>query len=218
MNAILVFGAGGHAREVRYLCGRAKRRIVGFFVEEEYLEDRQLYGLPVFASLNEVEAAIAASPHLRIEALCAGVGDSRLKERFAHVANRLGVPVAEAIIHPGVEVDPSNQIGAGSIICAGVTMTVDIRIGRHVVVNRNATIGHGAVIEDFVTIGPGVNVSGDVRIEEGAMVGTGTSLRERVTVGPWSLVAGGAFVASDVASSSRVGGVPARPLSDTSRD
>ena len=41
---------------------------------------------------------------------------------------------------------------AGSITCVGSTLTVDISIGKHVIINPDCTIGHDCIIEDFVTL------------------------------------------------------------------
>jgi len=57
-----------------------------------------------------------------------------------------------------------------------------------------------------------VMVSGGVQIGRSCYLGAGGSIREGVVIGNGSMIAMGAAVTSNVATSSTVGGVPARPL------
>ena len=79
---------------------------------------------------------------------------------FEKISNS-GVRFA-TIVDPSVILSKSVSIGEGTIICAGTIATVDISIGKHVIINLDCTLGHDDVIGDFVTICPSVNVSGNV--------------------------------------------------------
>ncbi len=80
------------------------------------------------------------------------------------------------IVDPSVILSKRVVIGEGTIICAGTIVTVDISIGKHVIINLDCTLGHDDVIEDFVTIYPSVNVSGNVRVGECSEIGTGVQI------------------------------------------
>ena len=204
MNTVLIWGCGGHAREVNYLCELLGVRVAGFLDERPEMQGRVVDGITVLGRLHD-------ALHLRSEAsvICAGVGDPALRKRFSLETQRLGFCHSRPMVHPQVHVSQLSSIGQGSVICAGVTMTVNVRIGAHVVVNRNATLGHDVTVGDFSTISPGVCVSGNVEVGEGAYLGTGSSLREKLRVGEWSVVGGGAFVLEDVPPRTLVAGVPA---------
>lgn len=68
------------------------------------------------------------------------------------------------MIHPSVIYSERVEFGEGCIICAGNIITVDIKIGNHVIVNLDCTIGHDAKIGDYSTVLPSVNISGFVEL------------------------------------------------------
>ena len=159
-------------------------------------------GLPVsdeeetFAN-GEVEHAVIA------------IGEPGLRRRIAErlESHSIDCPV---LIHPKtLQSRDSVVIGAGSIICAGTILTVDIRVGRHVHLNLDCTVGHDAVIQDYVTMSPGVHISGNVTIGAGAFLGTGSCVLENLNIGEGAVVGGAALVNRDVPPNVTVVGVPA---------
>ena len=63
-------------------------------------------------------------------------------------------------VHPSATFGARTQVGEGAVVCAGVVISNNVRLGRHVHVNPNATIGHDAVLHEFVSINPAAVVSG----------------------------------------------------------
>src|SRR5690606_21445806 len=115
-------------------------------------------------------------------------------------------------MHPAATLGGDVEVGPGTVICAGVRITTNIRIGRHVHVNLNSTVGHDTLVEDFVTINPLAAISGDVVLRRGVMVGTTACINQGIEVGVDGVVGSGAAVVRDVESGTTVVGVPARPL------
>ncbi len=103
-------------------------------------------------------------------------------------------------------------MGEGTIITAGNILTVDIKIGKHVMVNLDCTIGHDTVIEDFCSIMPSANISGNVKLEEGAYIGTGTQIINKIVIGKYSIIGAGAVVIRDIPARCTAVGVPAKPI------
>lgn len=82
------------------------------------------------------------------------------------------------------------SIGEGTIIGARTIATVDIKIGKHVIINLDCTLEHDDVIEDFVTIYPSVNLSGNVIVGECCELGTGIQVnkeRKSLKTRSWEL-------------------------------
>lgn len=102
------------------------------------------------------------------------------------------------------------EIGQGSIICPGVMVTVNVKIGDFCLVNLNCTIGHNVKIADFSSIMPGANISGDVTIGKGVLIGTGAQILQGIKVGDNSKIGAGAVVTKDVEPGTTVIGVPAK--------
>ena len=104
------------------------------------------------------------------------------------------------------------EIGEGSIICAGNILTVDIQIGKHVIINLDCTVGHDAVLHDFVTLYPSVNVSGITDIGECVELGTGMQIIQGKKVGAGSIVGAGAVVVKDIPDKCVAVGSPAKAI------
>ena len=204
---LYVFGAGGSGREVAWLAEQSW----GSEVEIEFLVDipdyprkdinghriRLIKEVTPDSSARIVIAVGAPSARRRIATLCAATG---LQEAV--------------IVHPRAEISNSVELEHGTIICAGVILTTNIRIGRHVHINLDCTVSHDSVIGDFATLSPGVHVSGHVHIGQGAFIGTGANLINGsadapLVIGNDAVIAAGACVTKSVDDGALVAGVPA---------
>jgi sugar O-acyltransferase (sialic acid O-acetyltransferase NeuD family) len=202
---LLILGCGGFAREVFWAAGNGASRPGGQRYDVRGFVDRQpgdgpFYGLPVWVLADAPADAFV---------LCGIGGSPEIKQRVMEEADQHGRGPAPALVFDGVPIGPNVTMGAGTIVCAGNILTVDITIGRHVAINLDCTVGHDVVIGDFATISPGVHVSGNVKIGTGAFIGTGASIIEGVTIGEYAVVGAGAVVTKDVPALSLVAGVPA---------
>lgn len=201
---LVIWGCGGHAREVNLLCEQIGHEVIGFLDERPEMKGLIVDGIPVLGDSEDIIELCG-----EIEVVCAGVGDPALKKRFAEKSINSGFRIAGPLIHPSIYVSKMNRLGISSVICAGSVLTVNIQIGNFVIINRITNVGHDVVIGDFATVAPGVNISGNVSIGEGAYIGTGTSIREKVRVGAWAIIGGGAFVNCDIPGKTLYAGVPA---------
>jgi acetyltransferase-like isoleucine patch superfamily enzyme len=104
------------------------------------------------------------------------------------------------------------NIGEGCIICAGTILTVDFKLGNHVIVNLDCTIGHDAVLKDFVTLYPSVNISGYTVLEECVEMGTGSQIIQGLKVGDGTIVGAGSVVVKELPSECTAVGSPAKPI------
>ena len=109
------------------------------------------------------------------------------------------------------------QLGEGAILCPFVTLTSNIRIGRHFHANLYSYVAHDCVIGDFVTFAPGAMCNGNIVIEDHAYIGTGAVIKqgkpgEPLVIGRGATVGMGAVVTKSVPPGATVVGNPARPL------
>jgi sugar O-acyltransferase (sialic acid O-acetyltransferase NeuD family) len=110
------------------------------------------------------------------------------------------------------------SIGTGSILCPFVTITSNIRIGKHFHANLYSYVEHDCVIGDYVTFAPGVHCNGNIVIEDHAYIGSGAVIKQGkpgrpLVIGRGAVVGMGAIVTKDVAPGTTVVGNPARQLS-----
>ncbi len=201
---LIIWGCGGQARELILLCEQIGLEVIGFLDERPDMKGKVIDDVPVLGDIEDI-----GEMRGMVKIVCAGVGDPELKKRFSMKTIRAGFDLAEPLVHPSVYISKRNSIGMGSVICDGTTLTINVRIGSHVIINRGCNIGHDTTIGDFTTISPGVNISGNVTIEEGVFFGTGASASEKLHIGAWSIIGGGAFVNNDVKAEALFAGVPA---------
>ncbi|KQU19319.1 acetyltransferase [Bacillus sp. Leaf75] len=205
MKKIVIWGCGGHAREVNHLCDYSNYEVAGFLDERSEMKGKMIDDVPVLGDLHDIY-----SLKDKIKIVCAGVGDPALKKRFAIKTMNAGFEIADTLVHPSVYISKRNTLGLGSVICEGTILTTNVHVGNFVIINRGSNISHDNTITDYVTIGPGVNIAGNVTVGEGAYIGIGSSIRERINIGAWSVIGGGAFVKTDVPAKTLYVGVPAQ--------
>lgn len=206
---IAIFGVGGFGREVRWLIDdinavQPRWDFVGYF--DDHSEPRKIGSRAYLGSLGELNAWDGSL------GVVFAVGDPVLKRRLVSAVHnpRVWFPT---LIHPSCQIGiPVSSIGDGSIVCAGVMITVDVQIGRHVILNLGCTVGHDTVIRDYASFMPTVNISGDVVIGEAVYVGTGASIVNRVEIGDGTVVGAGAVVVRSLPAHCTAVGAPAKPI------
>lgn len=113
-------------------------------------------------------------------------------------------------VHPTATFGAQTQLSEGVVVCAGVAVSTNVRLGRHAHVNPNATIGHDAVLHDFVSVNPAATVSGEVEIGQETLIGAAATILQNLTVGERVIVGAGAVVTKHVPSDVVVTGVPGK--------
>jgi sugar O-acyltransferase (sialic acid O-acetyltransferase NeuD family) len=207
---ILVYGAGGFAREVAWLvetCGEPYR-CIGFIDDDEALHGESLNDYPVMG----LDTAFERYPGA---AVVPALGNPGARQVVMQKAIATGFST-ETVIHPKTERSAWLDVGAGTVICAGCTLTTNIALGEYVQINLHCTIGHDAILDDYVTLAPGVHVSGCVHIERSAYIGTGAVIingtrNEPIIIGARAIVGAGACVTKSIPADTTAVGVPAKP-------
>lgn len=138
-----------------------------------------------------------------------GIGSPRVRRIVAERYDAASFQAA-VLLHPTATHGFDVSIGNGTVICAGVRLTTNIAVGRHVHLNLNATVGHDTTLGDFVSVNPLASVSGDCVLEDDVLIGVAGVVLNGVTVGKGSTVGGSACVVRDVPPGVVVKGVPAR--------
>lgn len=210
MKKIAIFGAGGFGREVKWLIDDINGLnpvwdFIGYFDDDfsHVTNIDPLLFLGGMAELNAWKEELA---------VVFAVGNPLVKRKIFQKINNLAI-IYPKLIHPNVCMGKSNvQIGEGAIICAGNIITVDINIGKHVILNLSCTVGHDTIIGDFASFMPAVNISGEVNIGEAVYAGTGAKIINRLEIGAETIVGAGAVVAKSLPARCTAVGIPAKPV------
>ena len=211
-----IYGASGCGRGVLPVADRMLRDQYGqgeyqlVFIDDS-LAGQTLNGRRVL-SYREFGRLKAPS-----RALCIAISDSRIRRRLAERCTMDGVPVFSVMSSSACILDDV-QMGEGAFLAPFVTLTSNIRIGRHFHANLYSYVEHDCVIGDFVTFAPSVHCNGSVVIEDHAYLGSGCILRQGrpgapLVIGAGAVVGMGAVVTRSVPPGITVAGNPARPLS-----
>lgn len=217
MKKIFIVGAGGCGRDAVWLLerineaavkkdGKREWDIVGFIDDDSSLHGRQIDNYPIVGGC-EYLAFISEEVYAVI-----AIGASKVKKAVVQKLAVLKNIRFATVIDPSVILSDRVHIEEGCIICAGTILTVDVRIGNHVLINLDCTIEHDDVIEDYVSIYSSVNVSGNVTIGAECEIGTGVQIIQGKTIGEQAVVGAGAVVVKDIPARCTAVGNPAKPI------
>ncbi len=206
MKDLIIIGAGGFGREVSWLVERINAvspqwNLLGFVDDNPEIQSKIIDGYKVISKIDELNNYPDAY------VVCCIANTAVRKKIVGKVHN----PFA-TLVDPCAILSSKVEIGEGSVVCANIVATVDIKIGKHNIIDVSSTIGHDAVLEDFVTLYPSVNVSGNTLIKNGVELGTGTQVIQGLTVGENTIVGAGAVVTRDLPDNCTAVGAPAKAI------
>lgn len=211
MRKLYIIGAGGFGRETAWLAERINKEkqtweIRGFIDDNEAIQRTVCGGYPVLGGLEYLQG-------LTYEVWCVcAVGNAVVRKKIIERLGKADHIRFATLTDPKADISGRVSVGEGSIICAGNIITVDIRIGRHNIINLDCTVGHDAVLDDFVTLYPSVNVSGQVKIGQCTEIGTGAKIIQGKRIGDRTVIGAGAVVIKSIEKPGTYVGIPARKV------
>ena len=211
---IVVIGAGGFAREVKWLIEEIDRATPGWSFAGYVVSDLARVGDQDSRAQILGDYSWLWANRGQFDGLAIGIGTPATRLKLSReLLREFPAEVWPPLIHPNVRFDASSsEVGPGVLLCAGTVGTVNLKLRPFALVNLACTLGHEAEIGEGCVLNPTVNVSGGVVMEEGVLVGTGAQVLQYLRLGANSTVGAGSVVTKDVAPGTTVVGIPAKPL------
>lgn len=206
-DAVLVIGAGGHAKVCIELL-RAMGHEVGWAIGA----DHELACLDVEVLCGDDNIAKAHAAGVRRAFIA--IGDNRRRFALAEALRPLDFEWVTAI-SPRACVSPTARLGRGVAVMAGAVINAEACIGDFAIVNTNCSIDHDCIIGAGAHVAPGTALAGRVNVGETAFLGVGSRVIPNITIGAGSIVGAGATVIRNVCANRKVVGTPARDASSS---
>jgi sugar O-acyltransferase (sialic acid O-acetyltransferase NeuD family) len=220
MKRFAIFGASGCGRGVMPLVREQLQADLSAGLADLVFVDDQ----PIASVLNGQRVLTyadwlsepATSRHINV-----AIANGQVRQKLVQRCADDGVQFFEVRSTNVVQLDDV-QLGEGAVLCPFVTLTSNVRIGKHFHANLYSYVEHDCVIGDFVTLAPGVHCNGNVHIEDHAYIGAGAVIKHGLLgspliIGKGAVVGMGAVVTKSVPPGVTVVGNPARPLSKHQR-
>jgi acetyltransferase-like isoleucine patch superfamily enzyme len=204
---VVIFGAGGAAREVRWLIEEINRiepkfEFLGYLVADvRHAGD--------FDSRNLILGDFAWLEHHQNAADGIIIAPGSPKVRLATadlIAARFSWIHFPSVVSPDIRIHrDSCTVGEGVIISVGVTGTINTHFEPFAVVGVGSTIGHEARIGRGSVLESGVHIAGGVVIGAGVEIGMGATVLPFVQIGDGARIGAGTIVGKDVPAGATVG-------------
>jgi sugar O-acyltransferase (sialic acid O-acetyltransferase NeuD family) len=215
MRRYAIFGASGCGRGVMPLARQQLQQSLSLGTADlVFVDDKppspMVNGCRVLA-YEQWLAEPATSRHV-----CIAISDSQMRQQLVKRCAADSVEFFEVRAANVVEMDEV-KLGEGAVLSPFVTLTSNIRIGRHFHANLYSYVEHDSVIGDFVTFAPGVQCNGNVVVEDHVYIGAGALIKQGrpgapLVIGRGAVVGMGAVVTKSVPAGVTVVGNPAQVM------
>jgi len=207
MKNIIIYGAGGFGREVKVLIkqinqSEAKYNIVGFVDDNPDLFGKVIDGTPVLGGIDyllnykeQVLVAVALVQNFKKELV-----DKLKRNEFINFCN---------LFHPAIYWDDTNVIGEGNILCHGMNVTCNVKIGSFNIFNGRVGVGHDVKIGDFNLFGPNSFIAGEVSIGNFNSFAMNSSIIQQKSVGDYNRINLNSVIVRNIGHEGVYFGIPA---------
>lgn len=212
---LVIVGAGEFAEiAYEYFSYDSEYTVVGFAVEEKYIQQRELRGLPIIEFEN-IETIFSPKKYETFVAVTYAQLN-RIRTRLFQACKKKGYRCA-TFVSPYAFVWHNVKLGENTFIFEDNTVQYNVDIGNNVILWSGNHIGHRTVIEDNCWLTSHDVVSGFCKIGKNSFLGVNTSLGDQVCLAEDTVLGAGAMTVKDLTEPGCVYvGSPAKKLPKTS--
>jgi sugar O-acyltransferase (sialic acid O-acetyltransferase NeuD family) len=179
-RAVLLVGAGGHARAcIDVIENEGRFKIGGLIGQREEIGSRIL-GYPVLGGDADLERLRSEYTHALI-----AVGQIKSPEpriRLFELARRSGYEFP-TIVSPRAHVSRHATVGIGTIVMHGAIVNAGATVGCNCILNSQSLVEHDSVIGDHCHVATAAAINSGVRIGTASFIGSHSTVRQLVRIG-----------------------------------
>lgn len=201
---MILFGASGHGK------------VIIDILELNGIDDIAIWDDNATSPVWDYETSKPSIATLADEPIIISIGSNEARKK---VVERLPSDANYIVaIHPQAVLARTVSIDNGTVIMGGVVINPDTKIGKHCIINTNASVDHDCVIGNYVHISPNVALCGNIEIGEGTHIGADTVVIPGKKIGKWCVIGAGSVIIEDVPDYSTVVGNPGRVIKNSKKD
>lgn len=215
-NKVIIFGnAEISVVNHFYLTHDSPYEVVAFTVDESYIREDTLCGLPVVPFEN-VETLYSPTDHQM--SIVLGIRDvNHLRAKKYAEGKKKGYRYinyvsSKAITWPGL------NIGDNTYIFENTIVQPFAKIGSNVFVSTGCLVGHNSELKDHCFVSAGVTVLGNVSVGPYCVLGANATVLDGIAVGEECIVGAGALITKNTSNGSVYIGPQAERLSRSSKE
>jgi sugar O-acyltransferase (sialic acid O-acetyltransferase NeuD family) len=194
MSAVLLVGAGGHARAcIDVIETEGRFKIAGLVGRSEEVGARIL-GYPVLGSDTDLCRLQAEHAYALIAVGQIKTPDPRM--RLFELVRQSGYELP-VFVSPHAHVSRHATLGAGTIVMHGAVVNAGAVVGRNCIINSQSLVEHDAVIGDHCHIATAAAINSGVRIDSATFIGSNSTVRQLIHIGTRCLIGMGQRVLAD---------------------
>lgn len=208
MKELFIVGSGGFGKQVIEIVEKINEinktfKLVGLIDDNQSLIGNEVLGYKIIGTTDHLKEFSYNNKVYGIIAIAEG-------NFRRQISKKLDCVQWVNLIHPNAMVSKYVSIGKGNIICAGVVINPECKLGDHCHINIGTTLGHDVSMLDYVTVMPGSRISGNVTLKTNSMVGTGSTIIQGLIIEESVVLGAGAVVTKNTIPNSVYIGVPAK--------
>lgn len=200
---IIVIGAGGHSRSIIDVLECAGFAIAGI-VHNKPQENHP--AMPAYPFLGT--DADLPQLHQRFARAVIGIGQIKSAEprkKMFNLLNAYGFDLP-TIIAPDAYVSRTARLGKGVMVMRQALINANAQVNDNCIVNTKALIEHDCQIDKNCHIAIGALICGGVKIGEGSFIGAGAICRENASIGKNCVIGCGCVIKKNVPDNSMIRG------------